>query len=244
MVDLLSVSWRPIKEPRGMIRLIQILFAIIAFATTSGFDSTAKLTVKCGEPPAPGPSFEFHVKYPFSDEFKLTTLKACNASDEKSPFLSNASIAKFEEATSSQFWVTTGVLSMLYASGIVVVYVFAPTTYAENKLVPFVDLVLTVVLTGFWFLGWCSWVANYGNVKSAYYDSPKLYCNEMAGSDCSVSGVNFGKLVVSLIAGFGDVMLWGASCWFVFKETAFHQTATEGTLPGYTNHNQQIPSPS
>lgn len=172
-------------------------------------------------------------------------IKACNETDTSQRLL-DFSVAKFEEATSSQFWVTTGVLSMLYASGIVVVYVFAPTTYAENKLVPFVDLVLTVVLTGFWFLGWCSWVANYGNVKSAYYDSATSYCMAMGegAKDCLVGGVNFGKLVVSLIAGFGDVMLWGASCWFVFKETAFHQTPAEGTLPGYTNHNQQIPSPS
>lgn len=154
------------------------------------------------------------------------------------------SIAKFDEATSSQFWVTTGILSMLYASFTVVFYVFAPTTYSENKLVPFVDLVLTVVLTGFWFLGWCSWVANYGNVKTAYYDSAGLFCDAVGAKNCSVSGVNFGKLVVSLIAGFADIALWAASCWFVFKETAFHHTTEEGSLPGYQPHNQQVPSPS
>lgn len=240
MVDLLSVSWRPIKEPRGMIRLIQILFAIIAFATTSGFDATAKITVaKCGLDTLK--SVEYKVAYPFRDDAEFHPAKNCGTQDIPKD---QKFVVSFNEPTSSQFWVTTGCLSMLYATAIVVVYVFAPTTYSENKLVPFVDLVLTVVLTGFWFLGWCSWVANYGNIKNAYYDSAKGYCDYIGGTDCSVSGVNFGKLVVSLIAGFGDIMLWGASCWFVFKETAFHQTPEEGSLPGYTNHNQQIPSPS
>ena len=224
-----------------MIRLLQILFAIIAFATTSGFNSEAKLKVTDKDCKGVTKDFEFSVAYPFTNEVKLDGHPMCNGTG-----IDATTLVKFDEAVSSQFWVTTGVLSMLYASGTVVFYVLCPTTYSENKLMPFMDLVLTVVLTGFWFLGWCSWVANYGNVKSAYYDSSVTYCHLIGAKEgeCPISGVSFGKLVVSLIAGFGDIMLWGASCWFVFKETAFHQTAADGTLPGYVNHNQQIPSPS
>jgi len=49
------------KEPRGVMRVLQLIFAICAFATTTGFASYVELTLNCDEMP----NVKLEYSYPF-----------------------------------------------------------------------------------------------------------------------------------------------------------------------------------
>lgn len=125
--------------------------------------------------------------------------------------------------TSAEFYVTTGVLSFLYAIIVGVFYVFGTALYEENPILPFFDFLSTALLSLFWFVAWIAWVAQFENLKSQYYDLPKIICAQVgSNATCQyTSNVHFSSLTVSLIAGFGSLAFWIGSSWFVYKETHF-----------------------
>lgn len=189
---MMQFTTQPLKEPRGFIRLIQVLFAILAFATTSDYKNTAEVEIECKKTTEPvgitKASAKYTIEYPFTIKpeltFKVAGLKdPCPIPDKSvglTPLAANESIDK---STTSEFYVTTGVLAFLYSLVAVLVYVVLDQLYMNAPIIPFLDLVATAVLTLFWFLGWCAWVAQWGNVKDFYYNLPGLVCSELSFSD-------------------------------------------------------------
>lgn len=127
----------------------------------------------------------------------------------------------FSYGTSSEFYVTTGILSFLYASFTLAFYIFGSVLYEEEPILPFFDLLATGLLTIFWFLGWIAWVTQVGNLKDYYYSLPEIICSQIgeAATCTDDNPVRFSRLTISLIAGFGSLILWAGSTWFVYKET-------------------------
>ena len=161
-----------------------------------------------------------------------------------------------DKSTTAEFYVTTGVLAFLYSLVAIVVYTFFDTLYLNAPIIPFFDLVATGVLTLFWFLGWCSWVAQWGNVKGFYDNLPGIVCGELHLPDeapkttqleCdNIGDVKFSKLTISLIFGFANIVLWAGSSWFVFKETNFHtkrEMQASYINPDNVNNRQQQQAP-
>lgn len=229
----MQLNLQPIKEPRGFIRILQIFFAILAFATTTGYDNKAEITITCK--PKDGTSVNktsstYELEYPFNLKPDLHFgFKDKDHPCELTPSLTPiAETAVFDKSTTAEFYVTTGVLAFLYSLVAVVVYVMLDHLYVNAPIIPFFDLVGTGVLTLFWFLGWCSWVAQWGNIKDFYYGLPDTVCGELPKPTdvtltCENTGdVRFSKLTISLIFGFSNIILWVGSSWFVFKETSFH----------------------
>ncbi|KAL1422879.1 hypothetical protein MTO96_021609 [Rhipicephalus appendiculatus] len=225
----MDLNFRVLKEPRGFIRVLQFVFSIFAFATTSGFGTTSIFSVICTR----SSPFKVTVQYgyPFSIELP------------------------FNFASNAEFFVATGVLSFLYCVGILGIYLFSSKMYAENQTVPIVDLGLTALMSLFWFAGSCAWAQGVRDVK--YYMSPDNIikwpaigiCKDLDNAICkSESSGSFATLNVSLILGFFNVLLWMAGCWFVYKETSFHgqrqQPPVGGAVPPFPQSNAQYPPQS
>lgn len=260
-MDVSQYNTRVLKEPRGMIRIVQLVFAILAFATTSGFDTSTSFTTSCV--PVTGinisvTKISYAVEYPFkfeNEEIKLIKVCEINPTEQKKTY-------PMDFSSSAQFYVATGVLSFLYTLACLVLYIFGTRHYESNPLIPVIDLAATGILTIFWLSGACAWAAGVSDVK--YYTKPEYlwnkldFCNQTLNKNGRCLEDNPGKwasLNISLIFGFANVFLWGASMWFVFKETSLHhkpipdQMTTPGSQPtagfgayGDQNVTQQMPS--
>lgn len=202
-------------------RVLQFVFSIFAFATTSGFGTTSSFKVTCPKESQAPTAVNFQFGYPFRMSYFPFQVPSCKEADKR-----DTVVLPFNFASNAEFFVATGVLSFLYCVGILGVYLFSSKMYAENQTVPILDLGLSLLLSLFWFAGSCAWSQGVRDVK--YYTSLDNFksfigvCLEPEASCESTSGGSFATLNVSLILGFFNFLLWLAGCWFVYKETSFH----------------------
>jgi len=220
-----------LKEPRGFMRCLQWLFAIIAFATCCDFSSYVEYTVECSE--NAGGAVQ-HIKHEFYYPFQLDHVPAKNVScgsTIRSMYLPG------DFSSDAQFFVFTGVLSFLSTIAILGVYVFASEMYmAESKKAPMIDFCFTVIVAVFWLSASAAWANGVINMKFASNPDNWLfkskssicYLNEnntyalTAIKQCEVvtRGV-FAKANVSIIIGFLNFFLWASNLWFLYKETTW-----------------------
>ncbi|CAN7975080.1 unnamed protein product [Ixodes persulcatus] len=239
----MDLNFRVLKEPRGFMRVLQFVFAIFAFATTSGFGSATTFKV------SPPVTVNFQFGYPFRmSYFPFKAPANCPAG--KSDDWPTVRLP-FNFASNAEFFVATGVLSFLYCVGILGIYLFSNKMYIENQTVPIIDLGLSALLALFWFAGSCAWAQGKSDVK--YYTSLPNFknfvdvCKYNEEACISETTASFATLNVSLILGFFNVLLWVAGCWFVFKETSFHtqrQPPPVGGVPPFPQSNAQYPPQS
>ncbi|KAI1287340.1 Synaptophysin-like protein 1 [Halotydeus destructor] len=227
----------PIKEPRGFIRLVQILFAILAFVSTWSFDTKSEIVITCNKDGV-AVTLPYEVEYPFDRTYRLDTV-TCFSGEKKTYTL--------DYKASSQFYVTTGCLAMFYAIAAAGLYTFLGHIYENNTMVPLIDLAGSAILTLFWFLGWCVWWANVGNVK----DFARELHNTVKADLINSADVydrekyRFAQLTISLLFGFGNIILWAASCWFVYKDTHLYKgndPLSQGVQPPLAVPRQQVPT--
>lgn len=220
------------KEPRGIIRLIQLLFAILAFATTAGYKSTFRFNFQCkANSNASTPSTIINnpraitLSYPFNlaADSAIEPINCASAGSTVAPGL-NYPYGSY--TSSAQFYVFVGVIAFLYCIGIIVVYVFFDQVYQDKEFVPQFDFGFTVVWTLFWFIGSVAWAVGVSFLK-VETEAGRLWfqitpCLDSGTATCSVvESFGYGGLDISLLCGFANVFLWGASLWFLFKETAW-----------------------
>ncbi|XP_065573474.1 synaptophysin-like protein 2 isoform X2 [Artemia franciscana] len=130
-----------LKIPRGFIRILQFVFAVFAFACLTSFSTVIEFMVKCKD----NGSETVHpvsIVYPFRLDH-IHTAQACKDAftyDYSGDFSSDA-----------QFFVATGVLSMLYALGSLAFYLMCDDVYTNNKIYP-------LILLG--FLNFFLWASN------------------------------------------------------------------------------------
>lgn len=223
------------KEPRGMVRWLQLLFAIVAFATVVDFYTTVGIDITCPTPsnnnastPAPPLPVSIKPKLVVTYPFDLKQQQVNNTC------LGNASYSYSHPSSlsgSPQFYVMTGVLSLLYASASLVVYLLFSSTYDSIPVVPVADLIITAVLCLFWFIASSSFSSGVSLLKSTItYDAiHQVLCppafQQLPGVTCNPSLTDipaWKALNVGLVSGFTSFFLWGAGMWFVYKETHFH----------------------
>ena len=104
-----------LKEPRGFIRCLQLLFAIVAFSTLANYSTQIAISIICKDfnPGEEFRQFTRDVTYPFRvnqlEPIKVTGL--CNITDDRVDdigFLGDFS-------SDAQFLVFTGVICFLYS---------------------------------------------------------------------------------------------------------------------------------
>lgn len=260
------------KEPRGMIRWIQLFFAIIAFSTVVDFYTTVGVDITCPTaasstttsttttstttpvpPPAPNSSQapvppsppppssspsplpppvaqaaltntpKLVINYPFNFDQQVV-VNTC-------PGINNTYNHVASLSGSPQFFVMTGVLSLIYASATLTIYLLFSSTYESIPVMPVADLIITGILAFFWFIASASFSSGVSLLKStATYDSlkqalcPDQFVN-LNGAICAPSLIDvpsWKPLNVALVSGYTSFFLWGAGLWFVYKETHFH----------------------
>ncbi|KFM77524.1 Synaptophysin-like protein 2, partial [Stegodyphus mimosarum] len=157
---VMDVSIRVLKEPRGFIRIIQCLMAILAFSTTAGFSTECEFSM-CEK--LTNDVTDASVKYEFGYPFSKTVLEVpvdCSNLKEKVQLS-----LPFDFSNAAEFYVATGVLSFLYALTILVVYICFHQSYANNTKLPLMDLVITVILSVFWLAGSSAWAQGVIDLK-------------------------------------------------------------------------------
>lgn len=252
------------REPRGLIRWLQLFFALVAFSTVADFHTSVGIDITCPTSIAPSSNpqpanstsstsstlsteaastntaqasplaaitqepqkkhLELIVEYPF-DFSKQSLVNNCPEHEYKYTNLASLN------GGSPQFYLMTGVLSLIYASLSLVVYLCFSSTYESMPIWPVADLIVAGILCLFWFIGSSSFSSGVSLLKSTvlYDNLEQTLCptafKSLPGVQCvATPGVATWKsLNVSLLAGFTEFFLWAAGMWFVYKETHFHQ---------------------
>ncbi|TGZ58368.1 hypothetical protein CRM22_009661 [Opisthorchis felineus] len=140
------------KEPRGFIKLIQILFAICAFAITCDFSTNEKLSLKCPNEPVIA---ECHLSYPF--RIYENKIGVCNSSETINLY--------GDFSASAQFFVFTGVVVFLYCIAVSILYVFWGEVYENDGRAVKVDFVVSVAIAIFWFIASAAWADGVQQLK-------------------------------------------------------------------------------
>lgn len=234
------------REPRGFIRWLQLFFAIIAFSTVVDFKTQETVTITCPVPappvppappaptpvppvppaPTPAPPAPPAPAVPTTVQVSLVAQYPFNFAGQVINNTCPGSVATYTPGPSlsgsPQFFVMTGVLSLIYASASLVVYLLFSSTYDSFPVVPVGDLIVTAILCLFWFIASTSFSSSVTLLSSTVdfnhmqsLCQPPYACIESAAP-------SWKSLHVGLVAGYTSFVLWGANIWFVFKETHFH----------------------
>jgi len=195
------------KEPRGVMRIFQFIFAICALSTTLNFEST--VSFKCKG--APDKSFVFDYPFRFGE-------KVCPKGTVTNG-LNDTLYISADVSSDAHFFVATGVLSILYCIFIVGVYVLIDDIYKSKSEIPLADFMLTTILAIFWLSGSAAWSNGASGLKTVT-DPEDLH--KLCPS-CLVSTSSFSGLNISLLLGYLNFFLWGSDLWFLYKETIWFQ---------------------
>lgn len=212
------------QEPRGVMRVLQFIFAICAFATTVNFTNEITLDYCTKENPM---KETFTIEYPFeldAMDIKIPQCESGNKTDEKPSTLDFYLPGDF--SSDAQFFVATGVLSMLYTLGISVVYLMFDNSYQQNALVPMADFLLTVLLAVFWLSGSAAWANGLDGLKGITDPDTVRDLSSCKTLICSAVGIgSYSSLNISVILGFLNFFLWASDLWFLYKETQWFKNA-------------------
>ncbi|XP_066997390.1 synaptophysin isoform X2 [Anabrus simplex] len=216
----MNINFDVFREPRGVMRILQFVFSICAFATTTGY--TNEVTLSCKNMTE---TVVLDFDYPFKLDYVIEDLPPrCSAHPLR--LYGNFS-------SDAQFFVATGVLSLLYCVAIVLVYVMLDAMYQSNGLLPLTDFILTTILAVFWLSGSAAWANGLTGLKTA--TSPNnlisIYNKKVYTVD-TVSVGNYSGLNISVILGFLNFFLWASDLWFLYKETPWFKMkqSTSGTM--------------
>ena len=142
-----------VLEPRGLIRLLQFIFAIFAFATACTGSSSVSIRYK-------GPP-EGNINTSWSYPYNLKDAKIQTPNDTGRTVSDSNDIK-----SSAEFFVFTGVTSMLLTLVFLIIYIFLDQRYRNDSRIPLVDFTITIIWTIFWLAGSSAWAQGVSNIRS------------------------------------------------------------------------------
>ncbi|MCL4136493.1 UNVERIFIED_CONTAM: hypothetical protein GTU68_044127 [Idotea baltica] len=211
-VLLASFNVRVLKEPRGFIKVLQFLFTICSFATTTSFMSVLRLSVTCKD------NTSDLVTIPISYSFKLyqMTVSACSGGESV--------VFRQDFSSDSQFFVAVGVLAFLYTIVALFIYTVFEKVYSSDARVPTADLAFHCIFAILFLAASSAWANSLSGLKSATTIETIIAENPTfcSSNSCAISEEpDFSKLNISVILGFLNVFLFSSNLWFIYKETIF-----------------------
>lgn len=214
MKTAVGINLDVFREPRGVMRILQFVFSICAFATTTGFTNSMKFIVECEGNITKTAEVDLKFAYPFRlEEIHEMQSEKCHIGHPL--YL----IGNF--SSDAQFFVATGVLSFLYCLVIVIIYITLSDMYQSNALLPLTDFIMTVILSVFWLSGSGAWANGLNGLKRA--TDPERYRQEICvpdGAYCkAITRGDYSGLDISVTLGFLNFFLWASDLWFLYKET-------------------------
>lgn len=214
-MDFINSAINVLKEPRGFIRVLQFVFAIVGFATTTSFSGSFGFTVKCANSTLEAASVSKDISYPFRLDHEKLEMKACG----------NDYLLRFigDYSSDSQFFVTSGVLAMLYSLGVLAFYSLMDTLYKADKRIPLMDFWITTGGAVFWLSASAAWASGLNSLKYAADPANIAPLQDICKiNECeSYFAANFADLNISIIIGFLNFFLWTVNLWFLYKETSW-----------------------
>jgi len=234
---LQDLSYEAFKEPRGFLKILQWIFAICAFATTVNFTTTSSVHLTCKDNNTVVADLSHIIGYPFDLDQTHNAMKFPVCKNGTSP--NNAGLDCYlvgNAKSDAQFFVTTGVLSFLYATGLIAVFLLADKSYTENNRAPVIDFFISVIFAVFWLSGSSAWASGLSAVRVGAdplnwqtviggTEDVRVCDLLKTGYECSnkITG-EFGGIVISILFGFINFILWAANLWFLYKETAWFES--------------------
>ncbi|CAF4373433.1 unnamed protein product, partial [Rotaria sp. Silwood2] len=216
--------------PRGLIRLLQFIFAIFAFATACNGSSSVLFTSYIENS-----TISASWSYPYN--LKNTPIEKTTDNTELNT-ISSANDVK----PSAEFFVFTGVTSMLLSLGFSIIYVLMDRQYRSDERFPLIDLIIILIWSIFWIAGSSAWAKGISNIRTqTSWESiakRSTVCPDMTQCPENYSGT-YANIIVSVIFGFLNFILWVGSGWFVYKETKFF---TNRTAQQQQQQEQQSPT--
>lgn len=205
-------------------KILQFVFGISAFATTTSFSTVFAFIVQCKEEPAKNITIEGTISYPFQvDSYSPTFQDSCIAG--------KTLMLQGDFASDSRFFVAIGVLAFLYIIAALVLYCLYYTIYDNNPLAPLADCVGHIFFAFMWLASSSAWANSLTALRQAtsldaiINENAEICTNE---HPCiGVTSPNYAKLVISIILGFLNLFLWGSNLWFLYKETHFFKAKAE-----------------
>ncbi|XP_074645179.1 synaptoporin-like isoform X2 [Tubulanus polymorphus] len=200
------------------LKIICLIIAIFAFATTCGYSGSTEFKVTCNNTETQTRKISF--EYPFRINAEEIKVPICGAADKTvHPW------GDFKAP--AEFYVFVGVMAFLYCIAAVILYVFFDDHYRKNDKIPIADFIVSVVLTVLWLIGSCVWAQGIADIRS-YTDPAEVYrlhipeCRGPNPLKCEVTDSgNYAGLFVSIMFGFLNLFVWIGNLWFLFKETAW-----------------------
>jgi len=230
----MTVYFGIFKEPRGFIRFLQFIFAIFAFATACNGGSNLSVT---------DGSNNLVISASWSYPYSLQDTQILTKLSNTSVYLSASNDVK----PSAEFFVFTGVTSMLLSLGFLVLYIFMDRLYRNDERFPIIDFVITLIWTIFWIASssaWAQGVSNIRSVTSIDYLTNQLGCTSGTPPCVNTDSGTYANVTVSVIFGFLNFFLWLACIWFVYKETKFFKSRTAHQQPPPQNNFSNIAPPN
>jgi len=235
-----------LKQPRGCLRVLQWVFALLAFACCSNFSTHLAFQVIFKEDAECDPQFspasvDQEFSYPFRlDHLAPVVIQNFCKNNTKSPPISFPG----DFSSDSQFFVFTGVVTWLYCTASLAVYVFFAKLYQdEQKKAPMIDFCVTVIIAVFWLAGSSAWANSLNGLKNASNSANWASSSKIGGPCFSSSGNfpdqvevqtcnptftgSFGGANVSCIFGFLNFFLWACNLWYLYKETTWFKPGPE-----------------
>jgi len=248
-----------LKQPRGCLRLLQWVFALLAFATCSNFSSYLEFSIKFKEDAKCEGTNPMLVKQEFSYPFRLdhiphkTLEHFCHPNATSDPPITFPG----DFSSDAQFFVFTGVVTWLFCFFSLAIYVFFSKVYSdEQKNAPMIDFCATVIIAVFWLAGSSAWANSLNGLKNAANPNTWLTQSDIGGpcyspgetghvavvvESCKATYMgSFGGANVSVIFGFLNFFLWGCNLWYLYKETSWFKQP--GPVQGQPDINVESPS--
>ncbi|XP_076363655.1 synaptophysin-like isoform X2 [Tachypleus tridentatus] len=189
-----NFNLRVLKEPLGLIRAIQFILSIFAFATTADFKSHSSFGISCNKS-AEIKQVDLIFKYPFRLSDIPLSVTMCDGNK-------TAETLVWDFSSSAEYFVATGVLAFLFSLSALIMYIFFWSLYSNKQFLPIFDLAVSLVLTIFWLAASSAWASGVSYLK--YYTNPDHFmklitvCNDVGECKTKFTG-NFASLNVSLV---------------------------------------------
>ncbi|XP_056116946.1 synaptophysin-like protein 2b isoform X1 [Rhinichthys klamathensis goyatoka] len=225
MMSAFQLDLSPLKETLGFMRVLEWIFAIFAFATTSGYSGSTSFNILCNKN-----STSQEINASFNYPFRLNTRSYQVPTCEQSGAMFKTIQLTGDYSSSAEFFVAVGVLAFLYSTATLVLYLGYQHLYRESPRGPSIDLLLTGIFTFLWLVCSSAWGKGLTDVKGATSPNTLVSLTDVCkrALNCTAGHTPImGRLNSSVIFGFLNCILWGGNCWFLYKETPLHKSANQ-----------------